>query len=369
MPPLSLPPCDTERRLAGVIDAGVFSKLLLELLEEAATGRLRLRLDGVERVLHLLNGLPVFAESNLLDETLGRALRAEGLVDEATLRRAREEGAARRLRLGEALIARGALAPEQIHAALREQVRERALACFDWWGARFTFEAERHFGPHAQIFALNPAALLLEATLRAQRPQALEATFEIYAAREIRLRPRARRLYDHLAQLHEGLPARLDAGLSGQELGRALGWSAYKLGALLHTLRDLDLLGSPQAPAQAPARGLGAEPTRIEPAPLTAGAPIMWDAVRSEEEALAALRGGDYARAARLLRVAASGAPSSPARRCLLAFSEGLAALHDPAAFEAASRALLSAVERAPHLALGRDLLARLYLAQERSAP
>ncbi|MBX3249286.1 MAG: hypothetical protein KF901_19070, partial [Myxococcales bacterium] len=110
---------------------------VLELAERwraGASGMLEVRRAGVTTLLYVDEGVPVFAESSGLSETLGRVLLREGKLDEAqyaqVVRRVTENLVdAEPMRFGEAAVSLGFVNAMQIQEALASQVRRRLLAC------------------------------------------------------------------------------------------------------------------------------------------------------------------------------------------------------------------------------------------------
>lgn len=93
----------------GMLGKGGLAPLLFDLVRQGAAGVLRMNKDGVQRALYLLNGLPVFAESNLLSETFGRYLLARGTIHQAQYRAVQKHMSEHGVRQGEALVALGIL--------------------------------------------------------------------------------------------------------------------------------------------------------------------------------------------------------------------------------------------------------------------
>jgi DNA-binding response OmpR family regulator/tetratricopeptide (TPR) repeat protein len=112
-------------------------ELLVNLRDAGETGTLEIRSDGVCTTLYLDEGNPAFAEGGSLRETLGRMLLRRGEISEGEFVRVIDRMTQRLvesepLRMGEALIELGLLEPAEVYQALRDQVREKIVACFQW---------------------------------------------------------------------------------------------------------------------------------------------------------------------------------------------------------------------------------------------
>src|SRR5690242_17625741 len=100
--------------------------VLLDLHEEAATGRLVLRRGGVSKSVDLVRGNPVSATSTR-DETLGHFLVTSGVITEEQHREAVQHAASRGGKLGEALIALGMLKIDELVDQLGKQARHKLV--------------------------------------------------------------------------------------------------------------------------------------------------------------------------------------------------------------------------------------------------
>lgn len=117
---------------AGTLAAVELPAVLRDLARSRADACLDLRMGRVRKTLFFREGRVVFALSNRLSETLSRFLLAEGMIDEDLYRRGLEAMRAERRRLGEFLVAEGAIHPDALHGALRHNLWEKCLDVFSW---------------------------------------------------------------------------------------------------------------------------------------------------------------------------------------------------------------------------------------------
>ena len=172
------PGADAELLAAGVLRSGTLAELFVKLLRRSAVGVLRLSKDGARRDVYWLNGLPVFAESNLLSETFGRYLLTRGSITESQYHAVRRYMQSHGVRQGEALVALEILNNQEVYGLLRGQVRERVARCFTWDGAEYAFFEDKGFLDDKLMFPMNPLALLVEGVLRRRTPQELQRQFD-----------------------------------------------------------------------------------------------------------------------------------------------------------------------------------------------
>ncbi len=264
-----LSPVETEHDLRGFLSPmRPLNLLLLRLLREGATGILRLERDGICRHLYLLNGLPVSAESNLLDETLGRYLVQRKIINEEQYQAIERYRKAWDLRQGEALLALELLSQVQLYGLLRAQVRERALHCFAWEGARFSFRAEERFLDERPLFPLNPISLSIEALLRRDSSAQLEQLYHRHQKHKLSPGPLLEELSTYIDRLHSPglLSALFRGGCSPAELLSCLGWSPSRVQGMVQALMELGLLQSFEPlEEEETLRELGACPAFLDP--------------------------------------------------------------------------------------------------------
>jgi CheY-like chemotaxis protein len=200
------PDAQAPQTLEGVLGPDELGRVLVMLLRRGAIGVLRLHKDGARRDIYVLNGLPVFAESNLLSETFGRYLRARGTIDELQYRAVRRYMEAHGVRQGEALVALEILNNQEVYGLLRGQVRERVARCFTWDGAEYGFFEDARFLDDKLMFPMNPLALLVEGVLRRRTPQELQAWFDAHRTEEVHPTEVARELASFLDRLQREPP-------------------------------------------------------------------------------------------------------------------------------------------------------------------
>jgi CheY-like chemotaxis protein len=161
-----------------------FPRLLAELAAARATGALvvvapaddRLRTttgDTPKKVVYFRGGVPVYVKSNLLRECLGQVLVQMGIIDasvrNASLERMRETGA----RQGATLLAMGAITPDDLRAALEEQLRTKLFDLFAWTSGEYRFSTRVVPPPEVVTLELGLAEIVFEGVVRRISPQRL----------------------------------------------------------------------------------------------------------------------------------------------------------------------------------------------------
>jgi tetratricopeptide (TPR) repeat protein len=185
---------------------------LLGLAEAEATGVLVLNRGQVQKRLFLRQGVLVAAESNLREEALGEILVAMGLLGQSRLPTLLAEVKRRGKKMGAVLVDLGWATPEDVLAALGEQVRRRAESCLRWAAEEATFEPSSTFvgGVIEHAWATAP---LVFTGLRANASfEELLPVLDAETARYVALTPRfERHRGDFLAVFGPLLPEQIAA--------------------------------------------------------------------------------------------------------------------------------------------------------------
>lgn len=116
----------------GRLDLVPFARLLARLHRSGATGRLNVRHGTIEKSIYMRDGEPVLVESNKKEELLGSFLLSRGRISQGELDEALDRLSEWGGRLGDALVAIGAIEAHDIFELLAEQMREKLLDVFTW---------------------------------------------------------------------------------------------------------------------------------------------------------------------------------------------------------------------------------------------
>ncbi|MFP4597371.1 MAG: protein kinase domain-containing protein [Persicimonas sp.] len=115
-----------------------FARILARLHRSSATGRLYVQRESVDKSIFLRDGEPILVESNRKEELLGSFLLRRERITRAQLDEALDRLSEWGGRLGDALVAIGALEAHDIFELLAEQMRDKLLDVFTW--------AQGHYG-------------------------------------------------------------------------------------------------------------------------------------------------------------------------------------------------------------------------------
>jgi len=115
--------------------------VLLDLYDDAATGKLVLKRGRVSKTVDLVDGNPVSTSSTPRDETLGHFLVSGGVITEDQHRLAVAHAARASMKLGEALVALQLLSVEQLIDQLGRQARHKLVQALRWPQGAWRFDA------------------------------------------------------------------------------------------------------------------------------------------------------------------------------------------------------------------------------------
>ncbi|CAN5831083.1 hypothetical protein BH23GEM6_BH23GEM6_16710 [soil metagenome] len=108
-------------------------------------------------------------------DRLGDLLVKNGLLEPSVLQQALADQSSRPgERLGEILIASGAITREQMEHYIRIQIEEAVYFLFTWTQGSFYFEVDQRPGPDAFLVSINPENLLLEGARRVDEWSVIE---------------------------------------------------------------------------------------------------------------------------------------------------------------------------------------------------
>jgi tetratricopeptide (TPR) repeat protein len=175
-----------------------FPRLLLDLHRASFGGAVRLAHDRVEKSLLLRDGIPVYADSNLGSESLGRQLVDTGAISRSDHARLIEHGERSGCKEAKALLDLELMSSRDVFEALKQQVRIRLMECFGWTDGSFRIEPGDAASEAVQPFSTDLYRLLQEGI------EAHWSSDRILADLEPRLQQFARR-----SKLSEGLRRRL----------------------------------------------------------------------------------------------------------------------------------------------------------------
>ncbi|MDJ0867433.1 MAG: DnaJ domain-containing protein [Myxococcota bacterium] len=181
----------------GSLDALPLPHLFLELTRRSFSGALLLTRDEVEKRVLWQDGVPVLAESNVPSESLGIQLLDAGAITQADHERLVETIEERGCKEGTALLGLQLVAPVDLFAALKLQLRRRVLECFGWPRGLWALEPGE-VAADAVALRYDPLVLVREGLALHWSAERLLAASRAKNARYATTTPRASALAERL---------------------------------------------------------------------------------------------------------------------------------------------------------------------------
>lgn len=252
-----------------------YAVLLAAMARSGRTGVLRLVRKPVSKQIFFVEGRPVDCRSNLAHEIFGRFLLSEGQLSEEDYRSALSDSLSREVPLGEVLIERGLLSPQDVYKNLQKNLARKLLDGFTWDHGEFEFVDDRE-AVDATVQINAPQLILtgvMKLTPRAEISSGVARLYEeplrlnshpVLKGAQLRLPGDAQRVVQAL----ESKPLELEeltssSSLSGEQidrivyalalLGRVLPTSETAESDLSQGAEAVEPAAAPQAPLATPA--------------------------------------------------------------------------------------------------------------------
>lgn len=141
------------------------ARLLARLHRNNGKGRLHVERGDIEKSIYLEDGEPILVDSNKEDELLGSFLLSREIITreqlEEGLERLNEWGG----RLGDALVAIGAIPAHEIFEHLSQQMREKILDIFSWEDGEYGYFENQEPDTHGYPLGIDAYATIVEGCL------------------------------------------------------------------------------------------------------------------------------------------------------------------------------------------------------------
>lgn len=164
---------------SGEFDARRIPALLVHLMESGFTGALKVEGDPGVKHIYFIDGAPVFVQSGIRSESLGRMLVDDGVIDEGRFQTVMNEAAQTGKKVGNLLVANKILTAEELTSQLCRQTALKIAHLFSWSGGRYQIDNATHYPENSATFEPHPAAAFLLGYERHVPVSELEARFDV----------------------------------------------------------------------------------------------------------------------------------------------------------------------------------------------
>ena len=158
------------------------ARILARLHLVKVTGRLFVSRGDIKKSIFFRHGEPIFAESNKREELLGQFLSSRDLINEKQLQDALDRLSEWGGRLGDALVAVGALPAHSIFEHLSDQMSEKILDIFEWEDGYYGYYENQEPDAQAYSLGLNTYQILVKGC---RERVAIDDIRKLYKYREI----------------------------------------------------------------------------------------------------------------------------------------------------------------------------------------
>ena len=135
-------------------------EILIDLYDRRFTGMLLLERHQTQKVVYFKQGQPIYVESNLNTETLGRYLVRQGKITSEDLEQSLEELAHSDAHHGEIMVRGGMIDQASLAEALVAHQEEKITNTFSWFDGTYSFEKTEYWPKNISILPLRPYHIL-----------------------------------------------------------------------------------------------------------------------------------------------------------------------------------------------------------------
>jgi hypothetical protein len=142
------------------------ARLLLEAHAGRWSGSLDLRRGKARKLVHLLDGRPIFVQSNLRAETLGQMLIRRGRLSPAQNSEAMAFAEKAGIKVGEALVRLGLMSEAEVMEELTAQTRLKLASCLSWRSGSYVIREDPKVGDKVPRCPVDPLQLVFDGLRR-----------------------------------------------------------------------------------------------------------------------------------------------------------------------------------------------------------
>jgi CheY-like chemotaxis protein/tetratricopeptide (TPR) repeat protein len=147
----------------GMLNRNPLGWLLVHAATAAATGTFKLSRGKVRKIVFMIDGQPIYVDSNLRNETLGAFLISRGVLNEEQLAKAMKQARASGKKLGETLSALGLVDERTVAEGLTGQVRLKLAGALRWPDGAFSWMPGDDFSARVPSSPVDGVELALAA--------------------------------------------------------------------------------------------------------------------------------------------------------------------------------------------------------------
>ncbi|MGM0555461.1 MAG: protein kinase domain-containing protein [Myxococcota bacterium] len=162
----------------GNLSDAPFARILARLHRNRATGRLHVEEGDVEKSVFFREGEPILVNSNKQEELLGSFLIKKDMISQGQLEQALARLSEWGGRLGDALVAIGAIPAHEIFRLLAEQMREKLLDVFTWPDGHYGYYENQEPDTMGYPLGVDAYSIIVEACREEISVEQIEEFYE-----------------------------------------------------------------------------------------------------------------------------------------------------------------------------------------------
>ncbi|MDP8222662.1 MAG: response regulator [Candidatus Lernaella stagnicola] len=246
-PPAPEPPAPEPRLPDPLLEEGELSPeilggILVKFRDDNESCLLEVKSEDQAKHIFFRDGKPVFVKSNIPEETLGRMLVNDRVINEEQYKDAMVEMAETGKRFGTVVAAMGLISSDDLYYHLVQQTRLKIGRCFAWPRGSYRIDRDTQYPEEATTFESEPFAVVLDGYRDHIDTAPLESWYEQHKAHFLFFgsQEAVAEARQHLTPPERQVVASADGKMT---LGDAVGDSTLGLMSALRLIRALDLLG------------------------------------------------------------------------------------------------------------------------------
>lgn len=258
---------------AGTLQEVPIAPLLLAQAVHRRTGVLEIRRRQVWKKVVFDQGVPVDCRSNLVHETLGRYMVNEGKLSEEDFTASLGRAAARGVPLGEELLERGLVTPDELFKILQANLARKMLDLFTWREGEFQIDGDLPSGESS--LKIKVPQLILTGVTKLAPQEEVDMAVGPLVGQRLCLHPSPPIPLDEIrmSQRQSQLVEAARPGRRMGEIAEATGLSVDEISRLLYALMVLRLIvPESRMPKGTPVSATGSFRALTPPSVITAAA-------------------------------------------------------------------------------------------------
>jgi DNA-binding response OmpR family regulator/curved DNA-binding protein CbpA len=154
-------------------------EILHAIFIDSSTGHLKICSGTTEKLVFFQNGLPVYSESSIPEETLGSHLLRRGLITKEQHGQALQVMTDSGRHFGEVLLKLGLVGPHVLFTEIESHLTEKVISTFGWQEGRYFFEEGDSWKDSVIVARMKAGRILLTGVQRFWTPKDVQKRIRI----------------------------------------------------------------------------------------------------------------------------------------------------------------------------------------------